>query len=153
MKRALIIIVLLAAYSVLATNISDTLESLGNYKVFSEALETTGIIDILRGEGPFTVFVPTDEAFAKLSDNAPGLVANVDVLRDILLYHIVPGHFNSYEIASIGILDTLYGEIVKINLFDDLLIHGSRVILKDIEVSNGIIHIVESVIVPLDECL
>ena len=128
-------------------DIVDTAVSAGSFKTLVAAVKAAGLVDALKGDGPFTVFAPTDEAFAKLPE---GTIAellkpeNKDKLAAILKYHVVSGKVMSGDILAVGNAKTLQGGEVSIGLTVD----GANVIKADIGCSNGVIHVIDSVILP-----
>jgi len=115
------------------------------------ALETAGLVDTLNGPGEFTVFAPTNEAFAKLD---PALLqqlltTDVSTLREILLYHVVSGEVLSSQLVNLGQLTTLQGQTVTVTVgCDTVCINDAMVIVKDIQASNGVIHVIDTVLLP-----
>ncbi len=109
------------------------------------AVKSAGLIEALSGKGPFTVFAPTNDAFAKLSAIPGG-----ETLKKILLYHVAAGGFNSSDLKTKNMLETLAGEQIKIRLKDGKLILNDnvRVVIKDIKASNGIVHVIDTVLIP-----
>jgi uncharacterized surface protein with fasciclin (FAS1) repeats len=124
----------------------------GNFTTLVKALEAAGLVDTLKAEGPFTVFAPTDEAFAALPEGAlDGLLADPEALKKVLLYHVVDGKVLSAD--AIGLagqsVETLSGDSFNVKLEGDkLMINEAAVTTPDIEGSNGVIHVIDSVILP-----
>lgn len=114
------------------------------------ALETAGLVDDLKGPGPFTVFAPTNTAFEALPDGVlEDLLANPDALAEVLLYHVAAGAKSSSKLAKLSSLTTLLGEDVTITKQKDgLYINNAKVVVADIVASNGIIHIIDAVLIP-----
>ena len=104
----------------------------------------------MQGDGPYTVFAPTDEAFAKLPEGTvESLLANPDQLREVLLYHVVPGKVMAADVVSLDSAKTAQGSDVHIRLADGgVLINDANVTATDIETSNGVIHVIDTVIIP-----
>jgi uncharacterized surface protein with fasciclin (FAS1) repeats len=136
-----------------AADIVDTAASAGNFTTLVAAVEAAGLVDTLKGEGPFTVFAPTDEAFAKLP---PGTVEellkpeNKDQLASILTYHVVPGRIMSGDIqgADTAVV-TVQGSEVEIDARGGaVMVDEATVTQADIEASIGVIHVIDTVIVP-----
>jgi uncharacterized surface protein with fasciclin (FAS1) repeats len=115
-------------------------------------LEAGGLVDTLKSDGPFTVFAPTDEAFAKLPDGTVEMLLlpeNKDKLVAILTYHVVSGKVTAAEVITMQSAPTVNGADLSIRVVDEtVFINDSRVVATDIEASNGIIHVVDSVILP-----
>ncbi|KUP04941.1 Nex18 symbiotically induced protein [Bacillus coahuilensis p1.1.43] len=131
-------------------DIVDTAVEAGDFTTLAAALEKAGLVETLKGEGPFTVFAPTDEAFEKLlkelNITAEELLARDD-LKTILLYHVVPGKVLSTDLKDGQEVETLAKEDVEISL-DPVKVNDSTVVKADIEASNGVIHVIDSVLIP-----
>lgn len=130
--------------------IIDVARQAGNFDTLIAALESTGLDEELIGEGPFTVFAPTDEAFAALPEGTvEALLENPDILREILLYHVVAGNVQSADMLLLFDLETLNGETATINFEgNDILINEARVLTADILATNGVIHVIDRVLLP-----
>lgn len=131
----------------------DIIETAVGNKSFSTlvtAIKAAGLVDALKGEGPFTVFAPTDEAFAKLpKGTVEGLLNDKEALTAVLTYHVVPGKVTSGEVVKVKNASTLNGQDVTVSVKDKtVMIDNAKVIMTDIECSNGIIHVIDSVILP-----
>jgi uncharacterized surface protein with fasciclin (FAS1) repeats len=143
----------LTATSVAAdSDIVDTAVGAGNFTTLATALQAAGLVETLKGEGPFTVFAPTDEAFAKLPD---GVVAdllkpeNVVRLRAVLSFHVVAGSVPAAEVVKLDSAKTVNGQAVDIAVDGGKVMVGSaNVVTPDIMASNGVIHVIDSVILP-----
>jgi uncharacterized surface protein with fasciclin (FAS1) repeats len=124
----------------------------GRFTTLVTALQAADLVEALQGEGPFTVFAPTDEAFAALPEGAlDGLLADTDALSNVLLYHVVDGKVMAADVVGLDGQDvaTLSGETVAVMLDgENVVINESTVIITDIEASNGVIHVVDAVILP-----
>ncbi len=132
-------------------DIVDTALSAGNFSTLAAALGAAGLIEALRTEGPFTVFAPTDDAFAKIPPQALSDLLrpeNKDKLTAILTYHVVPGRVTAHEIANLNSATTLQGQTVKISKQDGVKINDAKVIAPDVEATNGLIHVIDSVLMP-----
>jgi len=133
-------------------DIVDTAVSAGTFNTLAAALEAGDLIDTLKGDGPYTVFAPTDEAFAKLPDGTVEMLLmpeNKDKLVAILTYHVVAGKVTAAEVVTMTSAPTANGSDVAIRVVDEtVFINDSRVVATDISASNGIIHVVDSVILP-----
>ena len=136
-----------------ATNSGDivaTATSAGNFNTLVAAVQAAGLVETLQSDGPFTVFAPTDEAFAKLPEGAvEGLIADPDQLRAILLYHVVPGKVMAADVVNLNSATTAQGSDVEIMLaHGSVMINEANVTATDIETSNGVIHVIDTVIIP-----
>jgi len=135
-----------------AADIVDTAVAAGSFKTLVTAVTTAGLAETLKGPGPFTVFAPTDEAFAKLPDGTvEGLLKpeNRDKLVAILTYHVVPGKVMSADIAGKKTMaKTVQGGEVTIDATDGVKVDGATVTTADVEASNGVIHVIDTVIMP-----
>jgi uncharacterized surface protein with fasciclin (FAS1) repeats len=134
-----------------AADIVDTAVSAGNFGTLVAAVQAAGLVDALKGEGPFTVFAPTDEAFAKLpAGTIDALLADPSGdLTQILLYHVVPGKVMAADVSDGLEATTLQGKPVKFSVRDgQVFINDAQVVATDIETSNGVIHVIDSVILP-----
>lgn len=131
-------------------DIVDTAVAAGDFKTLVAALEKAELVDTLKGKGPYTVFAPTDEAFAKLlkqlNITAEQLLERDD-LKDILLYHVVPGKVFSKDLKDGMKLKTAEGSEVKISL-DPVRVNDAKVVKPDIAASNGVIHVIDKVLLP-----
>jgi uncharacterized surface protein with fasciclin (FAS1) repeats len=132
-------------------DIVDTAASAGKFGTLVAAVKAAGLVDTLKGEGPFTVFAPTDEAFAALPD---GTVENLlkpenkDQLVSILTYHVVPGKVMSSDLKDGMMAATVQGKDVTITLEGGPKVDGATISGPDVEASNGVIHVIDSVILP-----
>ena len=134
-------------------NIVETAVAAGQFKTLAAALEAAGLIDALTGKGPFTVFAPTDEAFAKLpAGTVESLLKpeNKEKLKAILLYHVVPGNITSKQVVKLNgrTVKTLEGRSFKVNTMDGVTVDDARVTKTDIQASNGVIHVIDTVLIP-----
>jgi transforming growth factor-beta-induced protein len=135
-------------------SILEIASSAGSFNTLAAALEATGLVEALSGEGPFTVFAPTDEAFAKLpAGTVESLLKpeNLDTLRSILLYHVVEGRVYSDQAIKAKDPETLQGS--KLNITKSkrgVMINNATVSAADIDASNGVIHVIDTVILPSD---
>ncbi len=113
------------------------------------AVTEAGLVDTLSGEGPFTVFAPTDEAFAALPEGTvEGLLEDIPTLTAILTYHVVPGEVMSGDLEDGMMAETVNGQSLTIGVGDAVTVDGATVIEADIEASNGVIHVIDSVLLP-----
>ncbi|KAB2864378.1 MAG: DUF4397 domain-containing protein [Anaerolineae bacterium] len=122
----------------------------GRFTTLVAALQAAGLDSALRGNGPFTVFAPTDAAFAALpAGTVEALLADIPTLQSILLYHVVPGKVLSDEVVSLGGLTTLQGGSVRITVNENgVFINDAQVNITDIETYNGVIHVIDTVLIP-----
>jgi uncharacterized surface protein with fasciclin (FAS1) repeats len=131
-------------------DIVDTAVEAGQFKTLAAALEKAGLVETLKGEGPYTVFAPTDAAFAKLLKKlgitAEELLARED-LKQILLYHVLSGKVLSSDLKDGMKAETLAEKTVDISL-DPVRVNNANVVKADIEASNGVIHVIDEVLVP-----
>jgi uncharacterized surface protein with fasciclin (FAS1) repeats len=133
-------------------DIVDTAVGAGQFETLAAALGAAGLVDTLKGKGPFTVFAPTDEAFAKLP---AGTVENLlkpenkDQLTAILTYHVVPGNVMAADVVKLSEAETVNGKKVNIKTEGDtVMINGAKVVSADVAASNGVIHVIDAVILP-----
>lgn len=135
-------------------DIVDTAVEAGSFNTLVAAVQAAGLEETLRGEGPFTVFAPTDEAFAALPEGTVETLLmeeNLDQLVAILTYHVIPGKVMSGDIAGQELnVATVEGSEVMINATDGVMIDAATVVAADIETSNGVIHVIDAVILPSD---
>jgi uncharacterized surface protein with fasciclin (FAS1) repeats len=133
-------------------DIVDTAVEAGQFQTLAAALEAAGLVETLKGAGPFTVFAPTDEAFAKLpAGTVESLLKeeNKDQLTAILTYHVVPGKVMSQDVAGIDEAQTVNGKMVDIEVDGSAVkVNDATVTAADIAASNGVIHVVDTVILP-----
>jgi uncharacterized surface protein with fasciclin (FAS1) repeats len=122
----------------------------GNFNTLAKALTETGLVEALQGDGPFTVFAPTDEAFDKLPEGTiEALLKDKETLKTILLYHVVSGKVTSKEVVNLNTAETLAGKNIKIEVKDgSVMINDSKVTTADVMASNGVIHIIDTVLIP-----
>ena len=133
-------------------DIVDTAVGAGQFETLAAALGAAGLVDTLKGTGPFTVFAPTDEAFAKLP---AGTVENLlkpenkDQLTAILTYHVVPGNVMATDVVKLSEAETVNGKKVNIKVEGDtVMINDAKVVSADVAASNGVIHVIDAVILP-----
>lgn len=134
------------------SDIVDTAVAAGSFKTLAAALTEAGLVDALKGKGPFTVFAPTDAAFAKLPKGTVATLLkpeNKAKLQAILKYHVVSGKVSASAVTKLATAKTLQGNSVGITVKDkSVMIDGAKVVKADIECANGIIHVIDSVILP-----
>jgi uncharacterized surface protein with fasciclin (FAS1) repeats len=135
-----------------AADIVDTAVAAGQFKTLAAALQAAGLVDTLKGPGPFTVFAPTDAAFAALP---PGTVENLlkpenrDQLVSILTYHVVPGRVTASQVATMDAATSVQGGDLRIRASGDgVAINDAKVVSADVMASNGVIHVIDKVLIP-----
>jgi uncharacterized surface protein with fasciclin (FAS1) repeats len=138
-----------AASTALAADIVDTAAAAGQFRTLVAALEKADLVDTLKGAGPYTVFAPTDEAFAKLPKGAlEGLLNDKEKLTSVLTYHVVPGKVMAADVKP-GKTKTVQGESLTVAAKNGTVtVNDARVVKTDIAASNGVIHVVDSVLLP-----
>ena len=133
-------------------DIVDTAVSAGDFTTLVAAVQAAGLVETLKSDGPYTVFAPTDEAFAKLPAGTVEtllLPENKDKLVAILTYHVVPGNVQAADVVNLTSASTANGADLAINVDGGVVfVNDARVIATDIEASNGVIHVVDTVILP-----
>lgn len=133
-------------------DIVETAIDAGSFNTLVAALEAGGLVETLKGEGPFTVFAPTDEAFAKLPEGTVESLLkpeNKDELVAILSYHVVSGEVTAKQVVELKEAETVNGQLVEISVEGDTVkVDDAEVIQTDIEASNGVIHVIDTVILP-----
>jgi uncharacterized surface protein with fasciclin (FAS1) repeats len=134
----------------MAMDIVDTAVADGRFTTLATALTAADLIDTLKGEGPYTVFAPTDDAFAALPEGTlEALLADIPTLSDILLYHVVPGKVMAADVVGLTSATTAQGTDIAISVDGDtVMINDATVLITDIETSNGVIHVIDTVIIP-----
>ncbi len=135
-----------------ADDIVDVAVANGNFNTLAAALTAAGLVDVLKGEGPYTVFAPTDEAFAKLpAGTVESLLKpeNIDQLKAVLTYHVVSGKVMAADVVKLNKATTVNGADVNIAVNDGKVdINNSQVVMADVMASNGVIHVVDTVLLP-----
>jgi len=132
-------------------DIIDTALAAGNFSTLAAALSAAGLIETLKGSGPFTVFAPTDDAFSKIpAETLSELLQpeNKAKLTAILTYHVVSGRMEALEIVNTEYATTLQGQTLKFNKQNGVTINDAIVLTADVEATNGVIHIIDSVLLP-----
>ena len=132
------------------TDIVDTAVAAGSFKTLAKALTEAGLVDTLKGKGPFTVFAPTDEAFAKLpKGTVEALLKDKKKLTAVLTYHVVAGKVMAADAAKLTTAKTVNGQSIKISAkAGAVMINDAKVTQADIETTNGVIHVIDNVILP-----
>jgi uncharacterized surface protein with fasciclin (FAS1) repeats len=138
------------AYGTAGKDIVDTAVAAGNFTTLAKALQAAGLVETLKGSGPFTVFAPTDEAFAKLPPGTlEGLLKDTEKLRGILTYHVVPGKVMASDVVKLDSAKTVNGKSLKIKMSGgSVMVDGAKVAKTDIGCSNGVIHVIDTVVLP-----
>ncbi len=130
-------------------DIVDTAVGAGTFNTLVAAVTAAGLVDTLKGEGPFTVFAPTDEAFAALPEGTvEALLADPEALAAILTYHVIAGKVMSTDLSEGLTATTVNGADVTITLEGGAKVNGANITAADIEASNGVIHVIDAVILP-----
>ena len=130
-------------------NVVETAREAGSFDILLGALRAAGLESALEGTGPFTVFAPSDEAFAKVPvDKLQGLLSKPEELAKVLKYHVVAGRLTSTDLASVASVRTLDGRTLSLNLARDGRVGDALVVKADVACGNGVIHVIDSVLVP-----
>lgn len=130
-------------------DIVDIATSNDSFETLVTALQTAGLVETLRGDGPFTVFAPTDEAFAKLpAGTVEALLQDKEKLTAVLTYHVVPGKLMAADVAGAKSATTVQGGTLAIDTSNGVKIGNAKVVTTDIEASNGVIHVIDTVLLP-----
>jgi uncharacterized surface protein with fasciclin (FAS1) repeats len=130
-------------------DIVDTAVAAGSFKTLAAALQAAGLVDTLKGAGPFTVFAPTDEAFAKIPKaDLEALLADKAKLTKVLTYHVVPGKVMAADVVKLKEAKTVQGQSLRIDTSSGVKVDGANVVKTDILASNGVIHVIDAVILP-----
>jgi len=129
-------------------DIVDTAVSAGSFKTLVSLIKQAGLVDTLKGKGPFTVFAPTDEAFAKVpKETLEALGKDKAKLAAVLTYHVVPGRVMAKDVKA-GMVKTVNGQELKLGTTGGVTVDGAKVVKADIVTSNGVIHVIDSVLLP-----
>ncbi|UJW80462.1 fasciclin domain-containing protein [Hydrogenophaga sp. SL48] len=150
MKKTLIasVIALATLGSAHAKDIVDTAVAAGSFKTLATALQAAGLVDTLKGKGPFTVFAPTDEAFAKVPKaDLDALLKDKAKLTAVLTYHVVPGKVMAADVKA-GKVKTVQGSEITVSTMGGVKVDAANVVKTDIAADNGVIHVIDSVIMP-----
>jgi uncharacterized surface protein with fasciclin (FAS1) repeats len=138
----------LAGLSAQAKDIVDTAVAAGNFKTLAAALQAAGLVDTLKGKGPFTVFAPTDAAFAKIPKaDLDTLLKDKAKLTAVLTYHVVPGKVMAKDVKA-GMVKTVQGGSLTVATAGGVTVDGAKVSATDIVADNGVIHVIDSVVLP-----
>lgn len=150
MKKILIAsaIALASLGSAHAKDIVDTAVAAGSFKTLATPLQAAGLVDTLKGKGPFTVFAPTDEAFAKVPKaDLDALLKDKAKLTAVLTYHVVPGKVMAADVKA-GKVKTVQGSEITVTTMGGVKVDAANVVKTDIAADNGVIHVIDSVIMP-----
>jgi uncharacterized surface protein with fasciclin (FAS1) repeats len=130
-------------------DIVDTAVNAGSFSTLVAAIKAAGLVETLKGAGPFTVFAPTDEAFAKLPDGTvDALLKDIPKLKQILTYHVVSGKVMAADVVKLKSATTVEGSDVKIDASNGVKVNDSTVTTPDVAADNGVIHIIDTVLLP-----
>jgi uncharacterized surface protein with fasciclin (FAS1) repeats len=133
-------------------DIVDVAAENGSFNTLVAAIKAAGLVDTLKGKGPFTVFAPTDEAFAKLPEGTVEMLLepeNKDKLAAILTYHVVSGKVMSTDVVKIDSATSVQGEMLMVEVVaGSVMINNAKVIMADVKTSNGVIHVIDTVLMP-----
>jgi uncharacterized surface protein with fasciclin (FAS1) repeats len=134
--------------SAFAKDIVDTAVGAGTFKTLVAAVQAAGLVDTLKGPGPFTVFAPSDEAFAKIpKDKLDALIKDKAALTKVLTYHVVPGKVMAKDVKA-GMVKTVQGQEITVKTEGGVMVDGAKVVATDVAASNGVIHVIDTVIMP-----
>jgi uncharacterized surface protein with fasciclin (FAS1) repeats len=149
MKKLLIASVVgLSALAAQAADIVDTAVSAGSFKTLVTAVQAAGLVETLKGPGPFTVFAPTDEAFAKIpKDKLDALLKDKAALTKVLTYHVVPGKVMAADVKA-GKVKTVQGSELTVATMGGVKVDAANVVKTDVVASNGVIHVIDTVVMP-----
>lgn len=152
MKRIVFMLALALAATVAmpAADLVDTAVGAGNFNTLVTAVKAAGLVETLKGAGPFTVFAPTDEAFAKLpAGTVEGLLKDPEKLKAVLTYHVVAGKVMASDVVNLKEAKTVQGSAAKIKVKNgSVMVDGAKVVKTDIVCDNGVIHVIDAVILP-----
>ena len=149
MKKLLIVSVLsLSALAAQAKDIVETAVAAGSFKTLATALQAAGLVDTLKSKGPFTVFAPTDEAFAKIPKaDLDALLKDKAKLTAVLTYHVVPGKVMAKDVKA-GNVKTVQGSDITLATMGGVTVNNAKVVSADVGASNGVIHVIDTVLMP-----
>jgi uncharacterized surface protein with fasciclin (FAS1) repeats len=155
-KTASVALIAVASFAAVADHhgskkdIVDTAIAAGNFNTLVTAVQAAGLVETLKGDGPFTVFAPTDEAFAAIpAADLEALLADKEALTRVLTYHVVPGKVLAADVVGLDSAATVEGSSITIAVSDaGVKVDGANVIATDIITSNGVIHVIDAVILP-----
>ena len=150
MKKSLVALALTlgTATAAFAADIVDTAVKAGNFKTLVAAVQAAGLVDTLKGPGPFTVFAPTDAAFAKIPKaQLDALLKDKAALTKVLTYHVVPGKVMAADVKA-GKVKTVQGSELTVSTTGGVMVDQAKVVKTDIAASNGVIHVIDTVVMP-----
>jgi uncharacterized surface protein with fasciclin (FAS1) repeats len=150
MKKSLIALALGLGMSVsaMAQDIVDVAVKAGSFNTLVAAVKAAGLVDTLKGPGPFTVFAPTDEAFAKIPKaTLDGLLQDKAALAKILTYHVVPGKVMAADVKA-GMVKTVNGQELTVKTQGGVMVDSAKVVATDVAATNGVIHVIDTVMLP-----
>ena len=149
MKKTFIAATLaIGTFSVQAADIVDTAVSAGSFQTLVAAVKQAGLVDTLKGAGPFTVFAPTDEAFAKVpKEQLDALLRDKDMLTKVLTYHVVPAKVMAQDVKA-GQVPTVQGSSLTVSTQGGVSVDQANVVKTDIVADNGVIHVIDRVLIP-----
>ena len=132
----------------LAQDIVDVAVKAGSFKTLVAAVQAAGLVDTLKGAGPFTVFAPTDEAFAKIPKaTLDALLQDKAALTKVLTYHVVPGRVMAADVKA-GMVKTVNGQALTVKTEGGVMVDSAKVLATDVAASNGVIHMIDTVVLP-----
>lgn len=130
-------------------DIVDTAVAAGSFNTLVKAVQAAGLVETLKGPGPFTVFAPTDEAFAKLPPGTlDALLQDKAKLQAVLTYHVVPGRVMAADVAKLKMAKTVQGQSLTVDTSKGVKVGTAKVVKTDVSASNGVIHVIDSVLIP-----
>lgn len=130
-------------------DIIDTAVNASSFKTLIAAVKAAGLVDTLKGPGPFTVFAPTDDAFARLPEGTvEALLNDISQLTKILTYHVVSGKVMSADMVNLNSISPLEGSPLSIDASSSVKVNNAMVVTPDVEADNGVIHVIDSVLIP-----
>jgi len=133
-------------------NIIETAADAGTFQTLIAAVDAAGLTSTLQGPGPYTVFAPTDQAFNALPDGTvEALLADQEALSEVLLYHVVPGRIMAADLSDGQIVQTADGREFRVTISSDARVNGVNVSTTDVEASNGVIHVIDAVLIPVED--
>jgi uncharacterized surface protein with fasciclin (FAS1) repeats len=131
-----------------AQDIVDVAVKAGSFKTLVAAVQAAGLVDTLKGPGPFTVFAPTDEAFAKIPKaTLDALLKDKAALTKVLTYHVVPGKVMAADVKA-GMVKTVNGQELSVKTEDGVMVDSAKVVATDVVATNGVIHVIDTVVLP-----
>lgn len=132
-----------------SADLVDTAVSAGQFTTLVKAVQAAGLVDTLKGTGPFTVFAPTDAAFAKIpAEQLEALLSDKAALTKVLTYHVVPGKVMASDVMGLSSARTVQGQSLSIDTSNGVKVDSANVVKTDIAASNGVIHVIDTVILP-----